>query len=140
MATSHAPAKLSQGDRTRLAKIAEEHTILPLIDRDEPWSRDEIPSDQPHVVIQNLQWANAVDIVDQRWAERDDGSKYRYNVYQFRDSHAEYIKQRNENMDQLPCGHKAHVHHRQDGGFGCKFCSETREFDRETVEEVMFDE
>ncbi|WP_135306386.1 hypothetical protein [Haloarcula amylovorans] len=36
------------------------------------------------------------------------------------------------------CGHRAHIHHNDRGGYGCQYCNELRDIDRETVEKKVF--
>jgi hypothetical protein len=42
-----------------------------------------------------------------------------------------------ENDECLPCGHKGHILNKRDGNYGCRYCSEDRDFERETVMEAL---
>lgn len=43
-----------------------------------------------------------------------------------------------QKMNKLPCQHRAHVYHNDTTeGFGCKYCTETVAYDRETVKKAL---
>lgn len=140
MATSGTPSQLSQGNMSQLSDFYEELPFDELLELDEPWTVKDVPmTDVNRVkgVMNQLNWANAIEKTGERCIERDDPSRKsrRINEYRITEAARRFLSDYAAQRDTLPCGHRAHVHHRDNGGFGCQYCD--AEFDREQVEEAM---
>jgi len=87
--------------------------------------------------MQSLKHAGAIEKTGgERTTPRDDASPYRTHTWRWVDGVREWLQDAVAGRDELPCGHRAHIYHHDDG-YGCKYCDERREFDRATVRAVI---
>jgi len=131
---------IDKGSQMRLRNIYEDWTAVMdvLIDADEFCSVDlDCEKHAYRSVIKKLQAIGAVRRVGQRRQEYKNCSNLVYE-WAWEPAVVEKLREYVEDRDQLPCGHRAHVHHHDDG-YGCQYCDEQRDFTRETVEAVIFE-
>lgn len=109
--------------------------IQDMIDIPEPWTIHDLPFDGhwSRAIAQEYQHAMVIEKV----GRNSDAAKGTYtHDYRFLDRARDYAEECLEDRAELPCGHSAHVHHR-DGKYGCKHCDEPRDYSRETIEEAL---
>jgi len=88
--------------------------------------------------VRVLRQSGAVRKVDKLYpTDRDDVGSW-INVYRWTPDAKAYLREYLEDLDELPCGHRKHIHNPRDspeGMLACKECG--REYERETVEALL---
>lgn len=135
------PHGVKKGNQTRLRNVYEEHreVVELLIQRDQ-WAVDDVPMHgKPYVAaVHALQNSQAIREVDQRWRDRDDHHSGNFvSVWEWVGQKRELLREYVDGRNELPCGCRAHVYHKDGGGYGCRYCDVEREYSRETVKEAI---
>lgn len=61
----------------------------------------------------------------------------RINQWELTNHAKDVLKESLDHKETLPCGHRPHIHHKEDGTFGCRYCEEERSYARETIEALL---
>lgn len=114
----------------------------PLLYVDDPFTIHDIDVDGFLHTLESLKRNGIVEVVgkEKKYVPHaDSGQKPIYvNKYKLEDTYREAIRE-GLSGPKLPCGHRAHIHHKHSGGFGCKYCSEERDYSRDTVQRALND-
>jgi len=130
------PSALSDAPQ-RLYNVYEQDDLWVLLELDAPWKAKDLPctDEEAQAVMNRLRAMGAITIVDT--VQSGAAPSKRCHVYEFADGVRELLEDYRERKDRFDCGHRVHVHHKDGGGFGCQYCDEPRDFDREVVKEAI---
>lgn len=122
----------------RLANVYEQDDLWHVLDLDEPWQASDLPTtnEKSQALMNRLRAMGAIRVVG---SKRDtSGTRTtECHLYEFVDGIRERLEDYREETARFPCGHRAHIHHRDGGDFGCQYCDVARDYDRETVRELI---
>jgi len=140
MATRNESSGFRRGTKERLLNHFDEMGLAELLELDEPWTVRDCGGEQIKTArdLKKLLVLEVIEIVGQkdvRWPGQTQSETI--NCYAFDRRAREVLEQYRQSRNELPCGHRAHIHHRSDGRFGCRYCDEDRTFDRAVVERAM---
>jgi len=132
--SGHVPQATTVGNIVRLKCIV--HDVEPFLreagDKDKFRSRElsfDFNNDQRTLEI--MQRCNLVTVSREKYQGRNSC------VYHWNHDVKAKLEDYRDNLDTLPCGHRAHVHNTRDGRFGCRYCDEDRDYPRELVESLL---
>ncbi len=119
--------------RQRLFNVYEQDNLWLVLDAGEPWLAHDLPYDnrKAQALMNRLRAMGAVTIVDT--VVTDAELSNRGHVYEWSDGIRELLEDYRQREDRFACNHRAHVHHRDDGQLGCKYCDDAVVYDRATV-------
>jgi len=86
--------------------------------------------------VEKLKSCGAVIDLGYQKQRNESGSWNRVKEYRLT-NHARKTLELALDTETFECGHRIHVHHKDGGGFGCKYCDEERSYSRETVEDAL---
>jgi len=106
------------------------HKFEHLLDFDGEWTlgRDECDAEADRYVVRKLTLNGALKVVSKNPAD--------YHKYEWRQDAQERLQEYRESLDTLPCGHRVHIVHKDNGTYGCKYCNEEREYSRDFIKSL----
>lgn len=140
MSQSAHPQPLDMGDQAKLANIYEEHRELAVqVLEFHTFTMDDITigERQWRQLIRQLKARGAISASDTVTRNQPDGGSDYIREWQWSPAARDYLQAYHDDSETLPCGHRPHIHHRDDGAFGCKYCDEARQYSRAQIEAVM---
>jgi hypothetical protein len=111
--------------------------IRPVLEVAEPWAIEDLPMDMGEAcgVTRSLFRNNVIEKVGKDHTKGHNQTCWVWS-FRFREQPRAYAEDYLESKNTLPCGHTAHIHHR-DGKYGCKHCEQERDYSRETIENAL---
>lgn len=115
--------------------------LKPILDVEVPFTSRDIEgnSKQMRMVLRHLCTLGVLERVGAEVVERsdpDDSRTHEVNRYRWNPRYLDMLKEIDDRDDTLPCGHRGHIRNKGDS-FGCRYCDEERNYDRETIEEAL---
>ena len=72
-----------------------------------------------------------------RYQRENDTRREKINEYKWNPHVRKRLVKYREERETLPCGHRTHIYNSEDSdGFDCRYCEQTRHFDRELIENL----
>lgn len=142
MSQSAFPSELDNGDRTALRNIYQDHhdAVVQMLQLG-TFTLDDVDGAGGHdwrQLMRRLKAREVIAVVETVTRDNPDGGSDYIRQWEWIGGARSFLREYHDSSDALPCGHRPHVHHREDGAFGCQYCDQARDYDRETVEELVF--
>lgn len=121
------------------------HYVTEILDIDDPFITREVNHADARNAVRFLKEHGAIEKCGKRRVERgydyNDGGTVDYvHEWEWREGAREWLRDYLEDMDTLPCGHRAHIcNPREVDGFSCRHCiddGEYPEYSRDLLESV----
>lgn len=132
--SSHVPQPTTVGNLLRLKSIV--HDVEPFLreaGHKDKFKTRELPFEcySTQRTLELMERCNLVTVTREKYQGRNSC------VYHWNDDVKDKLEAYRDNLDTLPCGHRAHVHNTRDGRFGCRYCDEDRDYSRELIESLL---
>lgn len=132
---------ISDGERGCLKTIFEEHRhiMLQILERRKFAMDDiEVPTHGGwRSMVKKLSALGSISVCGDRVRTHDEWGKDVIREWQWKPGAREYLESYADRSDALPCGHRPHIYHHEDGRFGCKFCDVEQNYSKDDVLAVM---
>lgn len=121
----------------RLYNVYEQDNLWEVLELDTPWTATDLPCgiNDAKATMNRLRAIGAVEVVGS--VSSGESPSKRCHLYAFSDGVRELLEDYRERISRFECGHRAHIHNKESGGYGCQYCDQERDYDRETVLEAI---
>lgn len=102
------------------------------------WTVRDLPGEDAHHTMNFLLHANAIEITGETKVPCPSQTRSPQHIkeYTWREGVQDALQDYHERRDELPCGHRIHIHNPTDlDGYGCKYCDAT--YERDTIEALL---
>lgn len=114
------------------------HRYPSLLDTDETFTVDDLPgkwNKKSQFVLRKLITVGALT----KLSHEHQGNGRYYCKYQWKEGVQQELAAYVHDLDTLPCGHRIHIKHKKNGGFGCRYCDEEQHYNETLIRELTND-